>query len=144
MQVHDDCSQKNKWQKCASTDLNVLTFNELSYPSYPIKIKEIKIFGAISDLPAKKQNICMYFGQIGSTIYQAKFRRFLWFSCFFQIFLGFLHFDWDQFLHIFFTFYLSYSPCELQLLRLWTKSCIKGQLNSEWIYEVIVSRKMQT
>ena len=88
---------KNKWKKWASTDVNVLTFNELSNPSYPIKIKEIKIFGAISDLPAKKQNIGMYFGQ-----------------------------------------------CELQLLRLWTKSCIIGQLNSEWIYEVIVSPKMPT
>ena len=66
MQVHDDCSQKNKWQKCASTDLNVLTFNELSYPSYPMKIKEIKIFGAISDLPAKKQNIGMYLARLAA------------------------------------------------------------------------------
>ena len=54
MEVHDDCSQKNKWQKFVGTDLNGLTFNELAYPSYPIKIKEINVFEAIYDLAAKK------------------------------------------------------------------------------------------
>ena len=42
-----------------------------------------------------------------------------------------------------FFFYNIAVPSHLLLLA-WTRKSGKGQLNSEWIYEVIVSPKMQT
>ena len=57
------------YETLAGTDFDIWTFIELSYPSCSIKIKYIKVFGAISDLATKKQNICKYFGQISRAIY---------------------------------------------------------------------------